>query len=203
MRALALGLALLALGACKKHPPEVPSAPEAAASPRPAADDSVRMACARAPDFDPYGGRDERDAMRKALAAGDFKEAVRWSQALLKVCPCDIDAHVLGAFAYDKLGEAAKGKTLHEKAAVLLNSLMSSGDGKTPETALRVISVSEEQSLLKIRGLRERSQRLLSRGGHEIDELEAEDAKTGERSVLYFNIDIPLKRQTEIFSGKR
>lgn len=70
----------------------------------------------------------------------------------------------------------------------LLKSIINSGDGQTPETALFVISIVEEYQALAAMGLTVDGQRLVHKGNHHYDVLTAHN-KEGETRDVYFAID--------------
>ncbi len=154
----------------------------------------LRMAYANSSFYDPYGkNNDVEKSMRRAYNDGDYEGVVRYAKELIEDNFLDIDSHVFCGMAYKKMGDNEK-RNYHGFIALgLLDSIIGSGDGKTPETAFKVISVAEEYALLDMRGLKTSTQWLLEENGHEYDKLEAEDIDTGEKVTLYFNVDLPLR----------
>lgn len=75
----------------------------------------------------------------------------------------------------------------------LLNSIKSSVDGKSPQTAFEVISVNEEYGLIRSLNLRPIGQALAMDNGHFYDAMKVVDPQTNQESTLYFNIDKPFK----------
>lgn len=154
----------------------------------------LRMAYANSFFYDPYGkDYDVKKSMRRAYNDGDYEGVVSHAKELIEDIFLDIDSHVFCEMAYKKIGDNEK-RDYHGFIALgLLNSIIGSGDGKTPETAFKVISVTEEYALLDMWGLKTSTQWLLEENGHEYDKLEAEDIDTGEKVMLYFNVDLPLR----------
>ena len=154
----------------------------------------LRMVYANSSSYDPYGkDYDVKKSMRRAYDNGDYEGVVRYAKELIGDNFLDINSHVFCGMAYKKMGDKEK-RDYHGFIALgLLNSIIGSGDGKTPETAFRVISVTEEYALLDMWGLKMSTQWLLEENGHEYDKLEAEDIDTGEKVTLYFNVDLPLR----------
>lgn len=70
----------------------------------------------------------------------------------------------------------------------LTKSIINSGDGTSPETAMFVISVVEEYQALNAMGLTVEGQRLVHKGKHHYDVLTARDSDGATREV-YFIID--------------
>jgi hypothetical protein len=74
----------------------------------------------------------------------------------------------------------------------LVDSILSSGDGKTPETAYHVISVDEEYAVLNTLGFKVVKQSLMESKGHSYDKMEVLHMKSKEPGMIYFNVDMPL-----------
>lgn len=70
----------------------------------------------------------------------------------------------------------------------LINSIINSGDGKSPETAMYVIGVAEEYETLQELGLTQESQRLEQKNNRHYDVFAARDS-TGEKRDVYFAVD--------------
>jgi hypothetical protein len=83
--------------------------------------------------------------------------------------------------------EIAKKK--REKANAILDSILGSGDGKTPATAFQVINTTEEYAVLDHFGLEVTTQALLTPPGKSYDLFTAKD-KDGTLHSLYFDISL-------------
>lgn len=70
----------------------------------------------------------------------------------------------------------------------LIKSIVNSGDGKSPETAMYVIGVAEEYEALQELGLTQESQRLEQKNNRHYDVFAARDS-TGEKRDVYFAVD--------------
>lgn len=87
----------------------------------------------------------------------------------------------------------------------LLKSIVATGDGKTPKTAYKVISIPEEYMTLWYLGLRSENQSVGKFDGITCDVFQVKNQKNGERSTVYFDITIfhdkppanPQKEQTK------
>jgi hypothetical protein len=72
----------------------------------------------------------------------------------------------------------------------LIASIATSGDGKSPQRAFKVIDTSEEYALLeRWLHLKARDQKLSPEQGHVYEIVTAEDPRTGEKRKVYFNVD--------------
>ena len=74
----------------------------------------------------------------------------------------------------------------------LIDSIRSSGDGKSPAKAWVVISVAEEYAVLQALGFKPSGQSLLHQNGHSFDVMKAK-SDDGTEQTFYFNVDIPFK----------
>jgi hypothetical protein len=75
----------------------------------------------------------------------------------------------------------------------LMDSILSSGDGRDFATAFRVISVDEEYAVLRIMRIERVTQSLVERDDSQFDILSVKDPDSGKEFQLYFNIDLPMK----------
>ena len=128
-----------------------------------------------------------------------YKEAIKKIEEILKDDYVDMDAHITASLSYRGLGDNNKAD-FHKSVYIgLVNSILSSGDGKTANTAFVVITTHEEYIVLRALGLYPGSQSLMHIEGHTFDVLTATDPKTKESVKIFFNIDIPWKAETEMF----
>jgi hypothetical protein len=168
-----------------------------------ASDESVdfarlRMAATELESYSAYGSSGGKE-MHAALNGGDFKKALDLAGGVLKDNYLDVDAHIVSMIAADKLGDAAR--SAHHRYVVkgIVDSIAKSGDGKTAETAFKVIAVSEEYALVRVMGLRPQAQALRHADGHSYDVLTVVDPESNTESEIFFNIDPIWRAETKLF----
>jgi hypothetical protein len=148
-------------------------------------------------DSDAYGKADtdgQKEAMWAALNAKDFHAAIKNADAVLEGDYADMDAHFVKSAAYSELRQTDLSDIQKFIFRGLLKSITDSGDGKTPETALQVIQVHEEYVVLHSKGVGlPKSQSLVQSKDHSYDKIVFNDPDNGQETVLYFNVDIPIK----------
>jgi hypothetical protein len=169
----------------------------------PAADfTALRLAYADNPPKD-AGGTDPEvsRSMFSAMRDKKYGKAIEYAEKIMKGNYVDIDAHLVASAAYKEQGDAEKEKYHGYVAEGLIKSILSSGDGKSQETAFTVISTEEEYVILRVYGLMPGSQSLLDAKGHHYDRLDAINPKTHEKVTLYFNIDRPYGALEKIFKN--
>ncbi len=202
LRILALGV--LAVGAGGFLAPRTLPARAAEASPYQAALAEARKDPARA-DFDklrelytqdrnylpyvhltpPY--REHHPALFEALDAGDFKSAIKHAEAILDVDYLDTEAHFFSAKAYEALGKRKPAEFHRRFFEGVMNSILSTGDGAGPQTAIRVITVTEEWAVLSRLGYPPGGKHATEiHDGVLYDVLSGTHVQTGEEKTFYF-----------------
>jgi hypothetical protein len=136
-------------------------------------------------DFDWHTANTEGVA---AYNTGDYAKALAKGQEIIQHNLANGDGHYLAMVSLKHLGkqeEAAKEKLVVDK---ILQSILSSGDGKTADTAYFTVSTSEEYFVIRQLGLKPKSQSPINNGAHTFDEMTVVD-KDGKESTLWFNTD--------------
>jgi hypothetical protein len=150
----------------------------------------LRMDYAAAADFNPYWKVDpDREAIIAAYREKDYRKVFDLSEPWLAKCPVDADIHALRSTAATALGDI-KG-SIHDLyfAYGLMDSVIQSGDGQSPKTAFKVISVAEEYSVLREFGAQVTGQALVD---GKYDQMKCK-FPGGKEATVYFDVSIPLK----------
>jgi hypothetical protein len=122
----------------------------------------------------------------------DWNTILLTSEPWLQRCPVDIDAHLMRAVALKELKRFAESEQHFNWFRGLVDSVLTSGDGRTPQTAFAVISVAEEYSILRVLRVKPKRHMTLNSG---IDELVVEI--DGVAGLLYFNPMVHVRRLGE------
>ena len=155
---------------------------------------ALRHASVHDADYGPYGGDTEREkTMLAALRDKEYEKALEYALSLLDENYMDIDAHSVCQIAYGEMKQLERSEYHGFVVDGLIESLLASGDGKTPETAYVAISIKEEYVALDVLGLQVQEQSLMGAAGHEYDLFKVRNPATGEVSALYFNVDRPRR----------
>lgn len=134
--------------------------------------------------------------MRRASQAHDYGKAANLGENLIAEGFPNIEAHAVCASAYAALKMTEKAKFHQAVTSALIRSIMTTGDGKSKESAFEVIGTQEEHIILSVLGLPAfGSQALMPGKPHNYDVIEVDDPKSGQKVCVYFNIDafFPLK----------
>ena len=127
-----------------------------------------------------------------AFNAGDYDGALRKGQEIIQHNIANGDGHFLVMVSLKHLGkqeEAAKEKLIVDQ---IMQSIMSSGDGKTADTAWFTVSTSEEYFVIRILGLKPKSQALVKNGPHSFDRMTVV-GEDGKEASLWFNTDTDIE----------
>ncbi len=145
----------------------------------------LREAYGRRVDFSQRCERDRpAQPFMEAVEAGQYREAADILIAWLQQCPVDAPAHLWVAAALDDAGDAVQAGIHFDWFLGITDSVMESGDGKTPETAYVTISVGEGYALLVRLGLSPVRRALLT-GDTLRDAITAEDEHGTERTIFF------------------
>ena len=152
----------------------------------------LRLAFYESSNYNPYSPMLTYRPLWGALAQNNYPEAIKIAESVFEKNFIEVNANMVAHIAYRETGDTERAAFHRFMADGLLASIKSTKDGKTPETAFEVISVSEEYGLMRSLELRPIKQSLIENKGHFFDALVVVD-KTNQQSTVYFNIDKPFK----------
>ncbi len=132
-------------------------------------------------------------AMTAALNAKNFAEALKNAEIVLTNEYVNMDAHFVAFVANRELGAKDQADFHRTVFRGLVDSIRSSGDGKSMEKAWVVIKVHEEYVMLRVLGFAPSEQSLVNKDGHSFDVMKVKNVDDGTMQTFYFNVDIPFK----------
>lgn len=156
------------------------------------------------PDYNPYRFSNY-DELKEALS-GDSIPEEGWRKAAqiiekeLESDPTNLRFHIYKQIVYSNLYGKESQETLdaYVQVMMLFSAIMSTGDGKTPETAFHVISTTDEYGMMDMLGLSLKSQSLVERHGRSYDLMEFQENKYGLES-LYFDVTVCMEAMNKMF----
>ena len=153
----------------------------------------LRMAYAETSLYDPYDfGSDLLEtSMIEAFNSADYDLSLELANQILNENYLQLEPHFVAFRSYEESGDEDKSIYHLYFVSGLVNSILSSGDGITPETAMVVIDIDEEYFILSVLGID-----IIEQGANEIDGVmydifEGIDSETGNQITVYFDITIP------------
>ena len=151
---------------------------------------ALRMAYTRTPRYAPYPvNLEAHDAMLSALERRRLAQVRAIADSILTTNYVDADAHfsAMGAAYWE--GDSTRGR-FHGAIYRGLIASIHSRSGRTPDSAIVVLSIPEEYALLRALRLEMVTVSGMQCGPNLCDRVEA-TSLTGKRSVLYFDVGIP------------
>lgn len=105
------------------------------------------------PSYAPYvhltrGYRENHSALFAALEKGNYKEAIRHAEAILEIDYLDTESHFFIARAYESIGDTKRAAFHRQFFEGVMGSILGSGDGSSPQSAIKVITLTEEWAVL-------------------------------------------------------
>jgi hypothetical protein len=153
---------------------------------------ALRIAYSETSDANPYGARLEtRRSMNVAVQQQRCGEAIKIADEILKTTYLSPDVHAALSACMRAAGEIGKADFHKGVYLGLINSILSQGDGRTPDSAYIVISIEEEYAVMRALGLSVWAQQQMRRGEHSFEVLSGSNDKAKQTSKVFFNIDIP------------
>ncbi|MFZ6007696.1 MAG: DUF4919 domain-containing protein [Nitrospirota bacterium] len=147
---------------------------------------ALRLSYAETAAYNPYSDdKAKKSEMFEALRNKDYDKAIADAQVILEKKFVDIEAHFVSSIAFSEMKNVERYNFHHFVTSGLVDSILDSGDGKTPETAFIVIETGEEYTLLGMIGFEVVRQSLIKSNGHSYDKMEVKHRKTGEPAILF------------------
>jgi hypothetical protein len=136
----------------------------------------------------------EREELLKTYKS-DPEKFLQASKTWLARCPVDAQVHMMRASLLSKMGKFEDSIRHRSFFYGLMASIVNSGDGKTKETAFKVIAIEEEYTLLNFMGAEMKSQSL--QGNYDVMEVKMDEGDT----TIYFDISIHLEALEKGLAG--
>ena len=129
---------------------------------------------------------------KAALKDKNYELAIKYADEILAQNYIFPDAHLVKNRAYESLGQSDKALYHRYVLNGLIESMLQSGDGKSPESAFVVVLIDEESVILNVLNVKQGEQASTDIDGHSYDIIDGVNLTTGNSIKVYFNIDIPF-----------
>ncbi len=147
--------------------------------------------------YDPFclekGNRtcDYRDSMYHSFAAKNWTVAREYANKVLQREYCDIDAHSLASAANLELKDSVLSKLQGWTSRKLLESIRTSGDGKSPGSPFKLISLLEERPFLSYLGYTREDVETVEHEGRVLDKVKAKKSGSSKSEEIWFDLTLP------------
>jgi len=140
-------------------------------------------------DYDPY---DAAKRSGEAYQKGDYEGALKVAQDTLAHNIADGDAHLAAFSCLQQLGKGSEAEEERKILLAIFDSIMKSGDGKSPQTAWFAVGIREEYLVMQfVLEVQFKQQHSWKQDGHFYDVVQVTD-KDGKDQVLWFNTDTDI-----------
>ncbi len=156
------------------------------------------------PNYNPYAPSSYRDQLRSLLSRDnhtteDLNRLAAITDSMLAENPLDMDALSYKLYVNDKLGNQSEFTRYRNRGRIILDAIMSTGDGKTERTAFYVIDTSDEYTLVNILGFKFGGEQSLTKDFCDLLSLAPNEKKiTG----LYFDVHACFDFMSKQMKGK-
>lgn len=153
---------------------------------------AMRQAYAMIADYDPFGEKTNtlmRDG-QAAYVAKDCKTALEKFKAAIALNFTLSDAHALSADCLEQAGDKTGEAREEAIAQGLFNSLISSGDGNSPATAFRIVTMHEEGIILAVAGVNGTKKTVITTDQGPVEKIDITDQQTGKKGAVFFNTGV-------------
>lgn len=163
---------------------------EALADPEAADYTALREAYAESHAYVPFG-RDQNaiEDLHRRMASESWDEALDLVEVLIEDDPLSIPLRFAYAHILEALDDEMEASAQRQFGNGLMRAILSSGDGRSPETAIQVLDSREMYLAIEMLGLRATTTRLSHDGLEWIERVEV--TGKGETRTMYFNVSRP------------
>ena len=150
-------------------------------------------------EYNPYQF-DSSKELNEALEKKDLLQATSIIDSQLAKDPTNLKFYMQKLMVNSELygKESKEAYDAFAQVYMLTNAIMSSGDGKTMESAIYVINVADEYAIMYRLGVTPTMQSLVRENGQSYDRMELTNNEKGLK-VLYFNITIMEESLKKLF----
>ena len=132
-----------------------------------------------------------RDSMYQAYTARNWRVVRDFASKILQREFCDLDAQSLASTSNLQLGDTILSKVQGWTAHKLLESIKSSGDGLSPQTAFKLISIAEQRPFLAYLGYTSKNVESVVIDSRTLDKVTARKTDSKRESEIWFDVTLP------------
>jgi hypothetical protein len=145
-----------------------------------------------------------RAKFSQTMDKSDYPAALKIAADIIQHNMAEPEGHLLALVVDQKQGKTEETAYQHKIVDAYVQSILSSGDGMSSNTAFFVVNEGEEYFYLNIImgvGLPE-LQSLVTKDGHSYDLLKVKD-RNGNEQEIWFNVDTSMNAMREAIDGKK
>ena len=152
---------------------------------------ALRAAYVKSDAYRPYKHIPQQKLLHITNTAADFTEVVDTCTNILHSNPADLEARMTLAIALEKTGNPDQARKAHMFAERMLDAILTTGDGKSFESAFRLVSDTEAWTVMRSFGIKAKSH---TRHRREDGVFDVYEGIINDRAVtVYFDVTDPVR----------
>jgi len=139
-------------------------------------------------DYEPYAFSPQVTNFDEAFRVQNYRRAIVLGEKIVKKDPVDFTVllKLLKCYLEEKEEEAAQFTRM--QVDVLYKAILHSGDGSTPESAIKVLQIADEYAIMALMGIEGVSRRSQMGDNSILDVWKVRSAAKGGKEVMYFEV---------------
>lgn len=152
--------------------------------------DELRHAFTESSEYNPHGGG-KLAGLAEAYGSvekAEFGECLKHVDRVLSENYMSLEAHMIGVLCSGQQADFSREDRHRYMVEGLMESIESSGDGKSESSAYRTISTSELRGFVRLKGLQVLDQSIVYDDLGIYDKMQVRDPESGDEYPLFFNV---------------
>lgn len=152
--------------------------------------DALRRAFVDSPEYNPYGGVKLAGLAEayNSVEESEFDECLEHVDRVLADNYMSLEAHMIGVVCSGRSADFDREDRHRYMVEGLMESIESSGDGRSQDSAYQTISTSELRGFVRLKGLQVLEQSIVYDQRGIYDKMQVRDPESGDEYALYFNV---------------
>ncbi|WP_323843953.1 DUF4919 domain-containing protein [Microbulbifer magnicolonia] len=152
--------------------------------------DALRRAYVESSEYNPHGGEKLAGLPEAYLSVenAEFGACLKHVDQVLATNYMSLEAHMIGVVCSGRSADLDREDRHRYMVEGLMESIESSGDGRSQDSAYRTISTSELHGFVRLKGLQVLEQSIVYDQRGIYDKMRVRDPESGDEYALFFNV---------------
>ena len=138
--------------------------------------------------YDPYSFSPQQTNFEEAFRRQNYERAIMLGVKIVEKDPVDFTVLLKLLKCYLEEGEDEAAEFTRMQVDVLYKAILHSGDGSSPESAIKVLQVADEYAIMALMGIEGVSRRSQMGRNSIVDVWKVRSAAKGGKEVMYFEV---------------
>ncbi|MFC6635419.1 DUF4919 domain-containing protein [Microbulbifer taiwanensis] len=151
---------------------------------------ALRRAFVESAEYNPYGGG-KLEGLAEAygsVESAEFGKCLQHVDQVLASNYMSLEAHMIGVVCSGRSANLEREDIHRYMVEGLMDSIESSGDGRSQDSAYHTISTSELRGFVRLKGLQVLNQSIVYDQRGIYDKMQVRDPESGDEYALFFNV---------------